>query len=168
MTRRSSVLFVCLGNICRSPLAEGIFLSLLENEGLAGQIQVDSAGTGGWHVGEAPDPRSRAVARQHGIELTSRARQVDPHDFSRFQWIIAMDRENREELRTLRNAQGGPARLHLLLEFHPDAPDVEGAPGGVDVPDPYYGGPDGFQTVQRLVQEGCEGLLEAVRAELAS
>ncbi|MEX2528873.1 MAG: low molecular weight protein-tyrosine-phosphatase [Gemmatimonadota bacterium] len=168
MTRRSSVLFVCLGNICRSPLAEGIFLSLLQAEGLENRIQVDSAGTGGWHVGEAPDPRSRAVAQQNGIELTSRARQVAPQDFARFQWVIAMDRENRNELGNVQTVQGGPARLHLLLEFHPEAPDVTGASGGVDVPDPYYGGPDGFQTVQRLVQEGCEGLLKAVRAELRS
>ncbi|TVR64038.1 MAG: low molecular weight phosphotyrosine protein phosphatase [Gemmatimonadales bacterium] len=151
------VLFVCLGNICRSPLAEGVFRELVRDASLEDRYEVDSAGTGAWHVGEPADPRSRAVARKHGIVLDGRARQVSDEDFRTFHVIIAMDRENQENLERIRN--GGRARLHLLREFDPDAGD------DAEVPDPYYGGPGGFDQVFHMVHRSCLELLDALEAE---
>ena len=114
---RTSVLFVCLGNICRSPLAEGVFRHLVEQEGLQDQFEIDSAGTGAWHVGERADARSTLVAEQHGIELDSRARQVEPEDFERFDYIIAMDRDNLLTLQRMSEANGSEARIELLRKY---------------------------------------------------
>lgn len=154
----NSVLFVCLGNICRSPLAEGVFLHLLQERGLADAYLVDSCGTGGWHVGEPPDPRSRAIAQKYGIELVSRGRKLDPwEDFNRFHWIIPMDRQNKKDLVT----EGAPKeRVHLLRSFDP-------ALGGasekeLDVPDPYWDEDDGFEAVYQMVRAACEGMLARV------
>ena len=152
----TSVLFVCLGNICRSPLAEGVFLHLLRQEGLHEFVRVDSAGTGSWHLGEAADPHSREVAGRHGIDLPSRARQVQPGDLSGFDWIVAMDRTNLEALEAMKEEHGGEARLVLLREFDPH-------PGDGEVPDPYYGGPRGFDTVYEMVLRSSRGLLEAIQ-----
>lgn len=113
---------------------------------------VDSAGTGSWHVGEPPDPRSTAVARAHGVELPGRARQIQPADFDDFDVIVAMDRENLRDLERLAD-DGSRARLHLLREFDPDG-------GGDEVPDPYFGGPGGFENVYAMVRRSCERLLE--------
>ncbi len=151
------VLFVCLGNICRSPLAEGVFQTLVRARGLDAHYAVDSAGTGGWHAGEAPDPRSLDVARRNGIALTSRARQVLLSDLRDFDWVIAMDRDNLGELRGLARTAGVTPRLHLLREFDPDPDDGE-------VPDPYYGGPDGFDDVFAMVHRSCSALLDATEA----
>jgi len=175
--QRIRVLFVCLGNICRSPLAEGVFRHLVRARGLDDQFEIDSAGTGGWHAGERADPRMRAVARRHGIELESRARQVAPEDWQRFDWILAMDRDNLKALEAHRRAHSGPARLHLFRAFDPEVatPDIrlshhgkghgEGGLGKhADVPDPYYGGAEGFETVYTMVRRTSEALLDALAA----
>jgi len=115
------LLFVCLGNICRSPTAEGVMRSLVEREGLAGQIELDSAGTGAWHMGSSPDGRARGAARGRGIELEGRARRVEPEDFERFDLLLAMDKENARELRALARDQSERAKVRLLREFDPDS-----------------------------------------------
>lgn len=155
----TSVLFVCLGNICRSPLAEGVFKHLLEEEGLTARFHVESAGTGGWHVGEPPDGRASVVAANHGITLDSRARQVTEADMGRFDVVVAMDRENLVSLQRMAGASGSEAALHLLREFDPRTDE-----GGDEVPDPYYGGPSGFENVYQMVRRSCEGLLSHLRA----
>lgn len=149
---RQSVLFVCLGNICRSPLAEGVFRHVLQNRGAAGRFLVDSAGTGGWHAGSPPDPRSVEIAARHGIDLTAqRARRIADGDFARFDLVLAMDRSNRAELKA-RAGGGRLDRIHLLMDF---------ALGEArDVPDPYYGGADGFETVYRMIRAASEALAE--------
>lgn len=148
----TSVLFVCLGNICRSPLAEGVFRHLVEERGLGHRFTIDSAGTGAWHAGERPDPRSIQVAESHGVDLPGRARQVTPEDLRRFDWVIAMDRENLSALARMADAVDGAPRLHLLRDFDPDA-------DGDEVPDPYYGGARGFENVYEMVHAACTGLL---------
>lgn len=152
------ILFVCLGNICRSPTAEGVMRHLVEEEGLSGEIELDSAGTGGWHVGDPPDPRSREAARRRGIVVAGAARQVARADFDDFDLILAMDRANLRDLRALAPPDA-PAEVKLLREY--DADSVGG--GDLDVPDPYYGGPDGFDDVLDLVEVACRGLLAELR-----
>ena len=154
-----SVLFVCLGNICRSPLAEGVFRHLLDERNLSHRFRVDSAGTGGWHVGESPDHRAVRSAATHGVTLSGHARQVQPEDFKRFDYMAAMDRSNLSSLEDYRAGVGGDASLYLLREFDP-----EGGPGA-EVPDPYYGGPDGFEEVFELVERSCRGLLDHILDE---
>ena len=154
---KTSVLFVCLGNICRSPLAEGVFRHLVRERGVATAYRIDSAGTGSWHVGEPPDRRSAEVARRRGVILEGAARQVSAQDFDRFDWIIAMDRENLSNLRAMQR-KGTRARLHLLRDFDPE-------PGDGDVPDPYYGGPDGFENVYALVERSSQALLDHIEGE---
>ena len=153
----TSVLFVCLGNICRSPLGEGIFAALAKERGLAGRFHVDSAGTAGYHSGEPPDSRSTAVAAAHGVRLAGYARQVTSRDLERFDVIVAMDRSNRRSLRRLRQrygrGRGGLADIVLMRDYDPDARDA-------DVPDPYYGGRDGFERVHRILERSCRGLLD--------
>jgi len=153
---RTSVLFVCLGNICRSPLAEGVFRRLVEDAGLSDRFEIESAGTGAWHVGERPDARAEMVANQHGVELLSKARQIQPEDLQRFDWIIAMDRENLRALRRMADATGSEAEIQLLRAFDPDA-------DGDEVPDPYYGGASGFETVYEMVRRSCEALLQRIK-----
>ena len=145
------VLFVCLGNICRSPLAEGVFLHLVREAGLAHRFEVDSAGTGDWHVGEWPDARSVAVARKHGVELPSRARQVTAADLDAFDHVLAMDRENLRDLERMAR-RGARAEIRLLRSHDP-------VRDGDDVPDPYYGGPSGFDLVYQMVHRSCAALL---------
>lgn len=141
-----SVLFVCLGNICRSPLAEGVFRHTVAAAGLEDRFIIDSAGTGGWHQGNPPDPRSVGIAAQYGIDISNlRARQVTQNDANRFDLILAMDLDNLTNLRRIPNSEN--TRLFLT------APDRE-------VPDPYYGGPNGFETVYRMVKDGCLSLLD--------
>jgi len=150
------VLFVCLGNICRSPTAEGAFRHFVAETGLGDRVEVDSAGTGGWHAGEAPDRRMRQAAAAQGITVEGRARQVRADDFERFHWIVAMDRENLADLHRLAPAGHG-ARIVLLRDFDPE--------GGDDVPDPYYGGARGFDEVVDIVRRSCRALFEEVRAD---
>lgn len=164
MTRNPeiSVLFVCLGNICRSPLGEGVLLHRLAEAGLSDRVDVDSAGTGAWHVGQRPDSRSIAVAKKHGIELPGTARRVRLEDFFEFQLVLAMDRSNLADLKDLESGSGSDASIRLLLEFDPEASD------DLDVPDPYYGGPDGFDRVYDMVDRACAALVDHLERELAS
>jgi protein-tyrosine phosphatase len=150
------VLFVCLGNICRSPTAEAVLRALAAREAPELGLEVDSAGTAGYHVGEPPDPRTRQAAARRGYDLSSlRARIVEPKDFERFDLILAMDRENLQVLQR-RAPSSAHERLHLFLEFAP--PD-----GAEDVPDPYYGGANGFEEVLDLVEAATRGLLAHLR-----
>lgn len=147
-----NILFVCLGNICRSPTAEAVFRGKLREHPLAHSIRCDSAGTAGYHAGEAPDRRSTEAARGRGYDMSSqRARQVSDADFETFDLILAMDHRNLAELRR-RASRQHQHKLKLLLEFS-DSPEQE-------VPDPYYGGRDGFEQVLDLVENACDGLLE--------
>jgi len=150
------VLFVCMGNICRSPLAAGIFRELVGRAGLADRIDVDSAGLGDWHAGELPDPRTRAVAERRGLKLTSRARQVVPADLDSFDLVVAMDEENVRGLERLRARAKRGTEVRRLREFDEDADDL-------DVPDPYYGGDEGFERVHDMVERACVALLEHIR-----
>ncbi len=157
-----SVLFVCLGNICRSPLGEGVLTHRLEREGLADRVRVDSAGTGAWHQGEPPDPRSTDVAGRHGISLGGRARRISPEDFRDFDYIFAMDRSNLRDLRYLESESDGGAALALFREFDPQGD------GDLDVPDPYYGGPDGFDQMFEMVDRTCAAFVEHLLSELST
>ncbi len=150
------ILFVCLGNICRSPTAEGVLRVIAAREAAELELEIDSAGTAGYHVGSAPDPRTRAAAARRGYDLSAlRARVVEPHDFERFDLILAMDEDN---LRTLRRRapSAGRAHLQLYMEF---APELEVR----EVPDPYYGGPNGFEEVLDLVEHAARGLIRHLR-----
>ncbi|MEM7473832.1 MAG: low molecular weight protein-tyrosine-phosphatase [Planctomycetota bacterium] len=151
------VLFVCLGNICRSPAAEGVFQHLVDQSELLVEIEVDSAGTSGYHIGEPADSRMRSAAGRRGIELTSRSRQVIPGDFSRFDMVVAMDRSNYQEL--VREAGTYDGKVRLMSEFL-KGPDKDRFPE--EVPDPYYGENDGFEFVLDMVQAASPGLLEAL------
>lgn len=153
--RRIGVLFVCLGNICRSPTAEGVFRKLHRELAPQLALHMDSAGTHAYHIGEAPDPRSQAAARLRGVDIsTHRCRQVEPQDFKRFDYVLAMDRENLARLRQLR-PKDGKAELRLLLEYASELRSKE-------VPDPYYGSPGGFDEVLDLVELGGRGLMAEI------
>jgi len=151
----SRVLFVCSGNICRSPLAEAIFKSLAAEAGLGARFVVDSAGTHGYHEGDQADPRTRRVGRKHGLDVDSIARAVVDEDFDRFDFILAMDRGHRRELQA-RAGAGRTAAIRLMREFDPDARDQ-------DVADPYYGGEEGFETMYAVLVPACRGLLDSLR-----
>jgi protein-tyrosine phosphatase len=152
------ILFVCMGNICRSPTAEGVMRSLVRDAGLEDRIEIDSAGTGGWHAGEPPDARATEAAHRRGITLAGAARQVVADDFDRYDLLVAMDRENLRGLLALAPDEEAAAKVRLLREFDP------AADGDLDVPDPYYGGERGFETVLDLVQAACRGLLGELRS----
>ena len=150
----ASVLFVCLGNICRSPTAHGVFLRKVSERGLAERVSVDSAGTGGWHAGEPPDRRTQRHAATRGYDLSAlRARQVEPEDFHRFTHILAMDRSNFDALEDMKPADF-TGELRLFLEY--------GSRGRSEVPDPYYGGAQGFEEVLDLVEDAAEGLISGL------
>lgn len=154
------ILFVCLGNICRSPAAEGVFVHLLAQQGLSDRFVVDSAGTGGWHVGHPADARMRAAAAHRGIDLTSRARQIDLADLHSFDHILTMDAANLAAVQALGREAGNPAdqaRIAALTAY------CRRHSGAHEVPDPYYGGPQGFEQVLDLLEDACTGLLEELR-----
>ncbi len=157
------VLFVCMGNICRSPTAEGVMRDLVEQAGLGDRIGLDSAGTGAWHAGEPPDPRSVAAAARRGVRLDGQARKVRRSDFEQFDLLLALDDENARDLRRAAPDADAAAKVRLLREFDPDA-------GGddLDVPDPYYGGADGFGHVLDLVEAACRGLLDELRGRVGA
>jgi protein-tyrosine phosphatase len=154
------LLFVCLGNICRSPTAEGVMRLLVADAGMQEEIEIDSAGTGAWHVGGAPDARAAAAASARGVVLDGLARKVRPQDFEEFDLLLAMDSENLRELRRLAPAEQERAKVRMLREFDPASAGSE----DLDVPDPYYRADDGFAEVFELVQRACRGLLEQIRS----
>jgi protein-tyrosine phosphatase len=154
------ILFVCLGNICRSPTAEGVMRSLVAQAGLQDSIELDSAGTGAWHVGSPPDERATEAASIRGVALEGSARQVRTADFKDFDLLIAMDSANLRDLRALAQGDEERAKVRLLREFDP----ASAVAGDLDVPDPYYGAGDGFAKVFDLVQAACEGLLAQIQA----
>lgn len=154
------VLFVCLGNICRSPTAEAVMAHLVAEAQLEHTIELDSAGTGAWHVGSPPDERATAAAAARGIAMRGTARQVRREDFDTFDLLLAMDAENHRNLRALAPDAEAAAKVRMLREFDPAA----GGAVSLDVPDPYYGGADGFDRVLDLVEAACAGLLAELRA----
>ena len=154
---KQRILFVCLGNICRSPAAEAMLRVLVDREGLSDMVEIDSAGTYGGHSGERSDPRMRHAAEARGIPMTHRARQVREEDFERFDMVIAMDDNNYENLFRLapdRDAQQKIYRFREFLRHHPDWSYI---------PDPYYEGREGFELVLDMLEDGCEGLLAELR-----
>ena len=151
-----SVLFVCLGNICRSPTAQGVFQKLVINENLGGLIKVDSAGTGDWHIGKSPDSRSCQTALNHGIDISSlRARLFEDRDFAHFDYILAMDKKNLKDI-SIMKPQDYSGNLDLFLSFASN-------PSLTEVPDPYYSGSDGFELVIDLISDASKGLLKHIQ-----
>lgn len=147
-----SILFVCLGNICRSPLAEGVFRDVVTARGLTDRFAVDSAGTGAWHEGDLPDPRSIDVAAKYGVDLTAqRARKIKQDDFSRFTHILGMDLSNVEKLQRAAPVQAA-ASIHLFLEF--------ATGNAIEILDPYYGGSDGFDRAYRTIRDASASLVD--------
>jgi protein-tyrosine phosphatase len=164
---RRKILFVCLGNICRSPIAEGVFAHLVRERGLEDRYHADSAGTGDWHVGQPPDPRATDAAKKNGVHLPSICRQVSPADFGEFDLIVAMDRNNHRDLMSQCPA---PLRgkIKLMRDYDMARSPAEipiGNPAGgkeADVPDPYYGGPRDFENVFAILKHSCSRLLDAL------
>ena len=152
---KTGILFVCLGNICRSPAAEGVFLDLIKNENVENQFHVDSAGTGDWHIGELPDKRMRSAALRRGVELTSRARQISKEDFNKFEYILVMDDSNYKNVISLTNSNEHKQKVKMFTEFQQEF-DSE------IVPDPYFGGEEGFDSVLDLVTDCSKGLLKHI------
>ena len=154
-----NILFVCMGNICRSPSAEGFFATALQKSGFREQVSIDSAGTHGYHIGQAPDSRAVATALNFGVDISHlRARKVGAKDFDDYDLIIAMDRNNFEDLQRIRPA-GSRASLQMMMQYHPEARPEE-------VPDPYYGGMDGFTYMCNLLEAATRGLLECIERRL--
>ena len=151
------ILFVCLGNICRSPAAEGVFKQKLEERGLENFFVVDSAGTGGWHVGNLADPRMRETALSRGIELTSRSRQIEENDLYEFDQILVMDKDNLEAVKSLTKDHNNPvnSKIKLILSYSKNSQLDE-------VPDPYYGGQNGFDKVLDLLDDSMDGLIDSL------
>ncbi|AMQ90813.1 MULTISPECIES: low molecular weight protein-tyrosine-phosphatase [Marinobacter] len=159
MPDQVSVLFVCLGNICRSPTAEGVFRQLVTEQGMTEHLHIDSCGTGNWHIGKSPDARAMAAADRRGVDISDlRARQIKAEDLDRFDYVLVMDRQNLADVRDIWHQNGG-TEPRLFLEF--------GESGQAEVPDPYYGGEDGFERVLDLIHEASQGLLEDIRGRLA-
>jgi protein-tyrosine phosphatase len=153
------LLFVCLGNICRSPTAEGVMQHLVAEAGLSDRFELDSAGTGSWHLGDSPDGRSTAAAAARGITLEGAARAVTGADFDHYHLILAMDRYNFRDLQGIAPSDQAEVKVRMLREFDPLSTSDD-----YDVPDPYYGGPQGFDHVIDLVEAACRGLLDELLA----
>lgn len=160
MSDTVSVCFVCLGNICRSPTAEGIFKAMVTAAGIADRVRVESAGTGAWHLGEPADERARAAARARGLDLDGTARQFSHADFERLDYVLSMDTTVLAALRRLARTPAERAKVRNFRSFDPASPD------DAAVPDPYYGGADGFEEVFDICEAACRGLLDAVKADL--
>jgi low molecular weight protein-tyrosine phosphatase len=156
---RVAICFVCHGNICRSPTAEGVMKHLVARAGLAHAIAIESAGVSAEHEGEAADRRSRAAARTRGYDLDSRARRFEARDFARFDLVVALDQDNARRLRALARDDASRTKIRLLREFDRDDPGMH------DVPDPWYGGGEGFEHVLDLCERACAGLLEELARE---
>ena len=162
MSKVVEISFVCLGNICRSPLAQGVFQNLVNQKQLEQKIIVTSAGTGGWHIGDLPDERMRRTAQSNGIQLESRARQFQSADFNRFNLILAMDHSNLARLEEIAPSNLSPEKLMLFRSFDPECN------GNQDVPDPYYGGAKGFEEVYSMVKRTCPPLLDYIKSRFLS
>ena len=160
MNKTLSVCFVCLGNICRSPLAQGVMESLVKQEGLEKYILISSAGVSGWHVGEPPDSRMHDTAREHGIALNSRGSHFQGHNFKQMDLVLAMDNSNLDTLKSLQPEAETRGKLFLFRSFDPDNK------GDLEVPDPYYGGEKGFELVYQMVERTCPKILEYLKAKL--
>lgn len=152
------ICFVCLGNICRSPTAEGVFQSLIDDRGLEDFFEVDSAGTSAYHIGESANSKSQRTANKHGITLYSKARQFKTFDLEYFDLILAMDNENLNNVRRMANGEHSQ-KIGRMRDFDP-------RPGNGEVPDPYYGGPEGFENVFQIVKRSCEKLLDELEAHI--
>jgi protein-tyrosine phosphatase len=157
------LLFVCLGNICRSPMAEAVMTGLVAEAGLEAEFDLDSGGTGTWHVGAAPDERAIAAGARRGIAMRGKARKVTVEDFDAFDLLLAMDAENFRALRALAPYGVAAAKVRLLREFDP----ASAGAASLDVPDPYYGAPEDFDTALDLIQAACAGLLVELRTTAA-
>lgn len=152
------VMFVCLGNVCRSPLAHAVFESKANDAGLS--VEVESSGTSAYHVGDHADRRMRSTAARHGVTIDHRSRQLEPGDLDSYDLLLAMDSENLRDIRRMRGARDATADIRLFREFDPVGPG--------DVPDPYYGGPDGFETVFEMVDRTAEALVDEIRRRAES
>ncbi|WP_148863028.1 low molecular weight protein-tyrosine-phosphatase [Marinobacter fonticola] len=151
-----NVLFVCMGNICRSPTAQAVFQQRLDEAGLTGRVTVDSCGTGEWHVGKQPDPRAMEAGLRRGYDLSSlRARQIEPRDMDRFDYVLTMDSDNQRRVAAL-TSDNAKARPELFLSYATRHQEEE-------VPDPYYGDGDGFERVLDLIEDACDGLIRDIR-----
>ncbi|MER6048480.1 low molecular weight protein-tyrosine-phosphatase [Streptomyces sp. NPDC001793] len=167
MTARYRVCFVCTGNICRSPMAESVFRARIAEDGLDALVEIDSAGTGGWHEGDGADPRTVTVLRAGGYPTTHTARQFRASWFARRDLVVALDAGHLRELRRLAPTPEDAAKVRLLRAYNcGTGPAAD--PTGLDVPDPYYGGFAGFEECLEMIEAACDGLLEAVRAEVTS
>ena len=155
------ICFVCTGNICRSPTAEGIMRHLVERSGLGGRIHIESAGTGGWHIGQRADSRSRAAAEARGYLLDRHAQQFTRRFFDRFDYVLVADDDNRSHLARLAPDETAAKKIHMLRDFDPASPK------GSEVPDPYYGGPDGFELVLDVCEATCVELLDHLAREIS-
>ncbi|MAO65745.1 MAG: protein tyrosine phosphatase [Balneola sp.] len=153
------LVFVCLGNICRSPTAEGIFIHKVQEAGLQNYFYIDSAGTAAYHVGESANSKSQATANQHGIHLPSKARQLDYADLEEFDLILPMDSENFKNIKQLDRKNRFESKIKMMREFDPE-------PGDGQVPDPYYGGLQGFENVFTVLNRSCETLLEELKPHI--
>ena len=162
MNSTVKVCFVCLGNICRSPLAQGVFEALVKEEGLQDRIIISSAGVSAWHVGNPPDGRMQQTARDHGILLNSRARQFQSSDFEQMDLVLAMDHSNLSALKQMSTEPELQDKLFLFRSFDPDNN------GDLDVPDPYYGGDQGFENVYQMVERTCPKVLDHLKTQLAN
>ncbi|MEL6132763.1 MAG: low molecular weight protein-tyrosine-phosphatase [Bacteroidota bacterium] len=159
MSDRVKVMFVCLGNICRSPMAEGLFLDKVKKAGLEDRIEVASSGTSGWHQGELPDRRMREVAKNHGVVLPSRSQALVAEDAVTYDYLIPMDRSNQVEVvRLVAETAGSKAQVFKMRDFDQQAK-------GADVPDPYYGGDRGFEEVYEMLDRSTAELLQHIRTE---
>lgn len=154
------LLFVCLGNICRSPAAEGVMRALVESKGYADRVSIRSAGTAGWHAGKLPDQRMRTAAQNRGYDLSSRARQVTENDLSEYDLVLVMDRQNLRDLQSFDRTAQFSSKIRLFCEFCTSHQESE-------VPDPYYGGEQGFELVLDLLEDGCRGVLAHISSSLA-
>jgi len=156
--KKIGVIFVCMGNICRSPTAEAVFRHYVDNAGMSGQIMIDSAGTHDYHIGDKPDARAQRAAQQRGYDMSQlRGRQVEENDFRQFDYVLAMDRANLAILQNI-TPHGSDTRARLFLEYARHYNERE-------VPDPYYGGADGFERVLDMVEDAAQGLLEEIRKQ---